>query len=172
MLTDMLFDGLVLSWGGRRFKATSGLPGWQMPQNQCLPDQGPIPEGFYRFSIKDAGSARDDGTQQCRLTPAAGIQTIPRGEAAGLCEPYWANWGRNRVRLEAADVKTRQACKPARSGFYLHDSTKGYSHGCIEVEPAFFQALHGHVVTTGKQSLALRVQYVADRATNGGTRVY
>lgn len=67
-----------------------------------------------------------------------GLEYHPRGQAAGTCEIYWANWGYNRIRLESADEKTRKACGGKRGGFYIHDSTKGYSHGCIEVEPVFF----------------------------------
>ena len=39
-------------------------------------------------------------------------QTIPRGANAGLCEPYWANWGKNRARLEAADNTTKNTAPP------------------------------------------------------------
>jgi len=34
-----------------------------------------------------------DGTGTCNLSPSWQIQTIPRGSATGVCEPYWANWG-------------------------------------------------------------------------------
>lgn len=73
--------------------------------------------------------------------------------------------------MEAADVKTRHACKPTRGGFYLHDSVKGYSHGCIEVEGIFFESLSKFAHATRLNHLILRVKYVPGRATNGGTRV-
>jgi hypothetical protein len=47
----------------------------------------------------------------------------------------------HRIRFEPADEKTKRRCSHRRSGFYLHDSTKGYSHGCIEVQGSFFGAL-------------------------------
>lgn len=72
-----------------------------------------------------------------------GIQKIPRGKNdASECEPYWAQWGQNRARMEPADSSTQNKCLPVmRGGFYLHDSTKGFSHGCIEVEINLFVQL-------------------------------
>jgi len=58
-----------------------------------------------------------------------------------------------------------------RKGFYIHDSTKGFSHGCIEIQPSFFIALKSFVQTTRRSSLVLKVAYVPGRATNGGTLV-
>src|SRR5579871_5822353 len=129
MLYDMTFDGQQLKLNGQgTFQATTGLRDSQLPQYQCRKDSGPIPEGVYRVLIGDKGTAHDDGTGHCQLAPGWGLQTIPRGAAAGDCERYWANWGLNRARLEPANVETLHACTPQRGGFYLHDSTKGYSH--------------------------------------------
>ncbi len=168
-MEDMLYDGTVLTWAGKgKFKATSGMPGHQTPADQCLPEAGPVPEGLYRVPLIKGTSARDDGTGVCRLEPSWRVESIPRGEVAGDCEPYWANWGYNRVRIEPADAATRTTCSPARSGFYLHDSTKGYSHGCIEVETTFFGVLRS-AMKQGTQRLTLRIKYKPG-ATNGGTK--
>ncbi|MFC4483141.1 tlde1 domain-containing protein [Cupriavidus campinensis] len=170
VIPDMKFDGQVLSWiGSGTFKATTGLAGHQHPNNQCVKDSGPIPEGMYKVLVTDLGVAKDDGTGQCNLSPGWGVQRIPRGADAGMCETYWANWGRNRARLEPADIKTSKACTPKRAGFYIHDSTKGYSHGCIEVEPRFFAILRARA-TSQRSHFILSVKYVPGRATNGGTR--
>ncbi|MBT0960464.1 hypothetical protein [Denitromonas iodatirespirans] len=172
MHADMSFDGQRLTWSGSGvFKATSGMVGFQMPTNDCVPDAGPTPQGLYKVYVADRGVAKDDGSGTCNLSPAWGVQSIPRGVDAGDCEPYWANWGRNRVRLEPADAETRNACSPRRGGFYLHDSTKGYSHGCIEVEPGFFPVLRARSVGATKGYFLLRVKYAEGRRTNGGTRV-
>jgi hypothetical protein len=72
--------------------------------------------------------------------------------------------------MEPADVKKRQACDPRRGGFYLHDSVKGYSHGCIEVEGLFFESLRKFAGGTRQSHMVLRVKYAPDRVTNGGTR--
>jgi hypothetical protein len=178
MRTDMTYDGQILVWNRHgSFKATSGLPDYQYPPNECLPDKGPIPEGTYQVRLKeDTHGARDDGTDTCTLSPSNNLQAIPRGKDAGTCEPFWVNWGWNRIGLHPADVITARKCRPRRGGFYLHDSTKGYTHGCIEVEGIFFSAMRSfmramrfhHIPRTSV--LTLTVRYVPGRQTNGGTR--
>lgn len=169
MPVEMEFDGQVVRWKGvGAFKATSGLPGHQRPDQQCVPESGPVPEGLYKLFLNDLGDAKDDGTGSCALKPAWGIQRIPRGATAGSCDPYWANWGNNRVRMEPADDRTRRTCKPSRGGFYMHDSTKGFSHGCIEIEGRVFPLLRQRA-KAGVQRMFIEVKYVPGRATNGGT---
>lgn len=171
-MEDLVFNGNQLQWHGKgAFKASSGMQGAQQPSLQCLPEKGPVPEGTYYLSLMLGGAAEDDGSGVCQLKPSWQIQTIPRGAAAGSCDPYWANWGSNRVRFEPADNATRTKCKPSRSGFYLHDSTKGYSHGCIEVQEAFFVLLRAHAGSTNKKRLTLRVTYKGVSSTYGGTYV-
>lgn len=172
MNIDLEFEGQEVRRGGvGRFKASTALPGFQRPEFQCVPDKGPVPEGLYKVFIRDMGDARDDDRNRCNLSPAWGMQRIPRGDAAGDCEPFWANRGNNRARMEPADPQTRQACTIRRGGFYIHDSTKGYSHGCIEVDPGFFTVLKsGSLARTGGH-LIIKVKYVAGRETNGGTYV-
>lgn len=185
MAERLLYDGQRLFWfpvgvgPPMSYRATSGLPGFQTPANQCIQDAGPVPEGQYVLILRidPRDFARDNGAGQCALAPAWNIQRIPRGgpamlppsaSAANACEPFWANWGENRVRIEPADAATRRQCGASRSGFYLHDSTKGYSHGCIEVEPAFFQDLRRRVNPSRADRLSLTVRY-AHTSTNGGT---
>ena len=74
--------------------------------------------------------------------------------------------------MEPADNMTKARCHPiARSGFYLHDSTKGFSHGCIEVETKLFPLLRAFHKKTNKTSIVLKVAYVKGRETNGGTKI-
>jgi len=175
---DMLYDGHKVTWQGNGvFKATSGLPGYQARHLQCMSDRGPIPEGLYSVSLKeDRKPAIDDGTHMCQLAPSQLFQSIPRGEAAGGCEDVWVNWGQHRVGLTPLDARTKQACSPRRAGFYMHDSTKGYTHGCIEIDGRFFIALRAYVraidrrLVPNRQYLVLRVQYFFD-GTNGGTKM-
>lgn len=178
MNVDMVYDGQRLTWTGHGvFNASSGLTGFQKPREQCLPDKGPIPEGTYHLLlVEDTKLARDDGTGRCNLAPSAKIQRIPRGAYAEDCEPMWANWGVSRVRLHANDETTAKKCSIRRDGFYLHDSIKGYSHGCIEVETTFFDEIRSFIAgikarrLPKKDRLVLQVRYVAERETNGGTR--
>ena len=173
MIHDMTYDGQKINWLTKgSFKATSGLPGFQNSTHSCTPDSGPIPEGFYKIFISDNGTAADDGTGFCTIKPSWGIQKIPRENEAGDCEPFWANWGNTRARMEPADITTKNRCAPImRSGFYLHDSTKGYSHGCIEVENRIFPILQSHHKNTKKSTLIIKVSYNEGRMTNGGTKI-
>jgi len=184
MTPYLTYNGQELTWwpGGQTFPASSGLPGSQSVANQCVPDAGPIPAGNYRLQLKvDPHTyARNDGTNTCRLSPASGIQKIPRGglplaapsgPSAGACEGYWANWGWNRVRL-TADTATSKACvsyKVKRDGFYIHDSTKGFSHGCIEVDGSFFNKLYAHTKKAKESTMLLKVSYKHE-STYGGTK--
>lgn len=177
MNVDMRYDGQRVTWRGQGvFKATSGLPGFQLRHQQCLPDHGPIPEGVYGLDIgDDARPARDDGTHRCNLAWSPTLETIPRGDAAGVCEPLWANWGQRRVALTPLDERTRRACDTPRGGFFLHDSAKGYTHGCVEIEARFFEVLRTYRqgmkrhLLPWRSTLYLQVMYFFE-VTNGGTR--
>ena len=174
MKIELYYDGQTVKWSdkGTIFKATSGMKGHQVPGEQCIPDAGPVPEGEYKVFIADHGIAKDDGRGICALKPSWGIQEIPRGAKAGSCDRYWANWGKNRARMEPANESTKKSCAPVnRGGFYLHDSTKGFSHGCIEVETSLFKHLRNHHSSTKKQYVIIQVKYVAGRGTNGGTKI-
>lgn len=138
------------------------------PDKQCTPDAA-IPEGNYKLFVQFQGEAPVRDASLCDLGPSWGWSTIPRGQVAGVCEQYWANWGYNRIRLEAADEKTRKVCDGKRGGFYIHDSTKGFSHGCIEVEPLFFRVLKQNT-ERNKQKFIISVIYVPGQQTNGGTK--
>jgi len=162
---DVLYNGKLIKWHGKgEFKATSGMPGFQIPKKQCVVEKGPVPEGTYYIPLIEGSLAEDDGTGICQLKPSWQLQEIPRGAAAGKCEPYWANWGNNRVRFEPNDIITKQKCSPVmRDGFYLHDSVKGFSHGCIEVENRFFIQLRFFVKYSKQKKLILKIQYKSGR---------
>ncbi len=177
---DMVYDGQRLTWGGIKYKATSGMPALQKPQKQCVSKRGPIPEGLYYLNVMgengEAAEAVVQDWSQCELKPSWRIEDIPRGEEAthhGIdCERYWAVWGNYRVRIEPADETTNRKCinkGGKRDGFYIHDSTKGFSHGCIETEQRFFDRL---IQRIGKdqRKLYLKVEYKEGIKTNGGTK--
>ena len=54
--------------------------------------------------------------------------------------------------------------------FYIHDSSKGFSHGCIEVEGRFFFVLRDFAKSQSRPRLILKVEYKVGQATNGGTK--
>lgn len=106
------------------------------------------------------------------MKPSWGIQSILSGSDAGKCAGPWANWGRNRARMEPADSATKSKCSPiTRGGFYIHDSTKGYSHGCIETETRIFPLLRAYNKATNKSKIILRVKYNERGTTYGGTKI-
>jgi hypothetical protein len=158
---------------------------------------GPIPEGKYHISLKEDPHIFAIGNGVCALTPSSLIQRIPRGgdprlhnpelyvpsclyprrgqiaydgQYANGCDPYWANWGEHRVRLEPdAETAHRIAIEcNSRGGFYLHDSHKGFTHGCIEVEPGFFVRLQHYVRLVKETKMLVIVKYAGD-STYGNT---
>ena len=168
-MSYLTYNGKYLIWMDKNnrdiFHATSGMEKFQKPAFQCEKGTGPIPEGTYylqlRFNPNYEAVVADP--QTCALKPAKGIQTIPDSDplkGTADCGPYWDNWGANRVRIDAADHQTRNACNPRRGGFYLHDSSKGFTHGCIEVEHRFFVKLYEHVQSHPKKhKMFLKVKY-------------
>lgn len=175
---DLEYDGQKVTWGakGQVYKASSGLPADKdSPESRdtkyyCVKDHGPVPEGNYTLSTtvdpKDYATVDKDS---CTVYAGSGIQQIPRGADAGECEKYWVNWGKNRVALQPADDATRTACSPQRDGFYLHDSVKGFSHGCIEMEGRFFADLREHAKSSNGRRMTLVVKY-KHQSTQGGTK--
>lgn len=198
MSVRLLYDGTTLTWDtgdagtSAKFKASSGLIGsvWRvfrfdndvfgfMEDYRCTwyektRDKGPIPTGTYRVATSVPRNPYAAAGGNCNLQASYSIQQIPRGgdpadepttTTAGECEPYWANWGYNRVGL----APTKNMVAPHRSGFYIHDSSKGFTHGCIETEQKFFtHYLLPFAKKNPGAAMQLHVKY-ADFRTNGGT---
>lgn len=172
---DMAFLGNKLVWfhnlpagmtGPVEFSATSGLEGSQISGSQQIKDAGPIPEGRYTFLARrdpKRVSTVVENYPECKLDVREGIQILPHG--TGGCS--FPGWGSHRVRL----TPLAGNAAPHRGGFYLHDSHKGYSHGCIEVA-AFFDALIQYADEgKGPKILTIRVSYATgDLSTLGATK--
>lgn len=136
---DLIYYGRKLVWrrslppsaekqGQVVFDATSGL--MPIANAQTLKDTGPIPEGVYRFkaqfdplqsTISQANAMGDMSVSNTR----EGLQVLPVG-GNGSTQPQWGTY-----RVKLTPVGATKASK--RDGFYLHNSYKGYTHGCIEV---------------------------------------
>jgi hypothetical protein len=108
-----------------------------------------------------------------RLDVREGIEYVPGTlQFGGRTYQNYA-WGPERVRLTTVHIDQPQNRK--RGGFYLHDSTKGFSHGCIEVNPQFFVRLRQFVKLPAKKRgnrtrLYLKVKYPSSNtSTYGGT---
>jgi hypothetical protein len=175
MHADMIYDGTTLVWGGQgTFHATSGLPGHQTAAEQTVKDAGPIPEGQYSMLLKIAGTAHVIDPDAGKLDTNPGVESLVDmpGPDGRLYES--SAWGKNRIRLNPLAINNPKA--RSRGGFYLHDSPKGYSHGCVEVETRFFTQLRQYVAQEskkpgGKKKLVLQVKYPSGSAsTYGGTK--
>jgi len=173
---DIFYDGQHVYWYGAgnfkgTFKATSGLTGHQSASEQTKSDMGPIPAGRYTFSIKLAGTAHVVDVAHSTLDTKQGIESLDDmpGPDGKLYQS--SAWGHNRVRLNPQIIFNSKARH--RGGFYLHDSTKGYSHGCIEVQPTFFTKLRSYAEQqakerNGRRVLTLLVQYPNAKASTYG----
>jgi hypothetical protein len=176
---DLVYSGTTLVWKSSLppsargqdplyFPATSGL-GRPTAGEQNLPNMGPVPPGSYSFlaafdplqSTISQANARTDGLNNAR----EGIQAVPTTDPKAAHD-----WGRWRVRL------TRQGQTHGRDGFYLHDSHKGHTHGCIEVGPdksrTFFDYLIEYASDKRKPKLRLTLRVVygdRDAPTKGDT---
>jgi hypothetical protein len=171
---DMTYNGTFLDWEGHgTFKATSGLRGHQTAAEQSHTDEGPIPEGLYSFPLLIAKDATMIGPGQ--LDRREGVEHLPDTFQYGGRTYQNQAWGPDRVRLTVVHIDDPRNRK--RGGFYLHDSTKGYSHGCIEVDPLFFRRLREFVKMSprrrgGRTRLYVKVKYPSPTgSTYGGTRV-
>jgi hypothetical protein len=163
------------------FSATSGTT--PIASAQVAVDIGPVPEGKYRFlaqidplqgSVDQANKLLAEGDAPGKgpfHNFRQGIQFLPIG-GNGPVNPAW---GTMRVRLEPL-ARTKV---PTRGGFYLHNSHKGYTSGCIEMGRTdkvqdFFSALLEYAISPQAKSkpyLILKVSYRdADTSTLGNTK--
>ncbi|GAB3351428.1 RHS repeat-associated core domain-containing protein [Lysobacter tyrosinilyticus] len=111
----------------RQCAASSGqnVPGYFDYRNsayQNVPGYGPTPEGLYSVNLVPNPNRIANVAPGGYLTPNpnGGIERIPAGG-----EQSWGNW---RARLMPAPGTNTYD----RDNMYLHDSTKGETHGCIE----------------------------------------
>ena len=182
----MRYDGQKLEWPPfGNFNASSGKAieiglgdTYQKPEYEHLQDHGPIPEGEYLVPLK-LGTAQLNKHGQ--VEPAADfvIEELPTGVPIPESTPHpitgkprvvaeFPAWGSRRVKLKVKKIKNPKASK--RFGFYIHDSTKGETAGCIEVDGAFFT----HLLDEAKKAtpgtfILLTVDYTKLRQSGGKT---
>jgi RHS repeat-associated protein len=109
---------------------------------------GPVPTGNYKINLAFNGTAQRGWDYSYQppapaLVGCTGIQNIPaNGPFGGYPYVGWQEaWGKQRARLEPANTNQMFG----RGGFYIHDSAKGYTHGCIETESAIFPLLFNYM---------------------------
>jgi RHS repeat-associated protein len=129
------YTGEKINWYGGNYPdrsqpglwcwARSGRDGYQLPREQNNPDRGPVPEGGYTINLRKDPN-RVAGLSGGTLAADTGIQRIPTTGPDGQRLRYIpGNWGSWRARLEP-DVPGD------RYSFYIHNSRKGQTKGCIE----------------------------------------
>jgi hypothetical protein len=185
-MSSLIYSGEKITWAGfGEWPATSGMDGFQSSEHQHIVDTGPIPEGTYTLSLKIGGNATVTSFTADKTTGRIATANLDvRSEIQSLTciknpldkkdDPtddtvVMSNWGSNRVRL--ARVKLFGKNTAHRGGFYIHDSTKGFTHGCIEVGHGFFAVLREFAKNNAKKqtSLGLLVLYTDD-TTRGKTK--
>lgn len=162
---DMFYVGKYLVWrrslppagdadGFLVFDASSGT--FPIASAQDQESSGPVPEGRYVFlakfdplqnTVEKANALLKEGDKPGKGPFGnfrQGIQRLPVGGNG----PVNVQWGETRVRLEP------QFKLPGKrtGGFYLHDSKKGYTSGCVEVRRndtglLFFDALVSYALS-------------------------
>ncbi len=181
----MTYTGQKLVWDGfgpiGGYLAASGLEpvpsggeDYRKPQYQHLRDKGPIPEGDYLVPLKIGGTALADAAKGELLTAADyEIQEVPSEVPGAPRAGSWnlvPLWGCHRAKLKKVGFKDTSI---VREGFYIHDSDKLYTHGCIEVASAFFDKLiefAKNPANQGVKFIALKVDYTGVTSTKATKR--
>lgn len=139
---------------------------------QSIPDFGPVPEGLYSVNLtldpnRFADHVSVNGDLDGELYSNFGIQQIATqwtSPVSGETYTYEA-WGTERARLRIISGGI------GRDNFYLHNSHKGYSHGCIEVNSGIFTKLL-ELRAAGKKSVGVRVKYAGTNIPTIGATYY
>lgn len=146
----------------------------QYAKYQSYKNVGPTPEDKYKLNLKeDPNREANVDMKTGNLLRGNGVEKIPEKidipDKEGFIWTY-ADWGKNRVRMEPVNVSGASSKDRDLGSFYFHDSEKGYSHGCTEVEGAFFDKLKEYR-DAGNEKIDVKVQYPnPNHHTNGGTK--
>ena len=148
----------------------------QQAKYQRISNVGPTPEGKYKINLEpspDRVAEANLKTGELKRNPEGGIEKIPKFVANPDKPGYgWTynDWGENRAKMDPIIVTGATSQERDLSSFYLHDSQKGYSHGCTEVEGELFDKLKEYR-EAGNTSIDVKVEYPnEDHKTNGGTK--
>jgi hypothetical protein len=127
---------------------------------QSFSNVGPTPEGKYELSLEEDPD-RTAEIENGQLKRGNGIEKIPENEPVPDQPGYvydFSNWGKNRVRMQPLKVIGATSKQRDLNSFYFHDSEKGYSHGCTEVQGEFFNVLQDYR-SAGNAKIEVRVAY-------------
>ncbi|HEY4935434.1 MAG TPA: RHS repeat-associated core domain-containing protein [Puia sp.] len=154
------------------FRGSSGLnDGYKDSRNskyQKDKDKGPVPNGKYRINLIPDPNRIANNNADGSLTPShdGGIEQIPERIYNSSRSAYWEypGWGTWRARLNPLPGTNLYG----RDGlFYLHNSTKGFSHGCIECSPGIYNVLINYR-NAGKKYIDVIVDYPNNNTSTYG----
>lgn len=110
------------------------------PRYVGIKDEGPIPEGSFRFRASELSTFSKAEEMEILLGDKF---TDPYGK-----EMHGGDWGAGRVELHKINVKkAKRGCGDtgSRSGFYLHGGNAPGSSGCIDIGDAGISSLLKHL---------------------------
>lgn len=152
------------------FKGTSGIydtnTDYRNAEFQNRKDMGPVPEGWYSINLKPSPSRTakpDFNSGVINSNPEGGIELLPDKFNSAQGPITYGAWGTIRARLEPQKGTNTFG----RDNFYLHNSSKGYSHGCIETSTTIF----GYIISyraKGAQSISVKVDYPTPTSSTYG----
>ena len=168
------------------YKATSGYKGpdangimWnlQKAKYQNIRNGGPTPEGKYHINLEpdpERIAKADLNTGDLLRDPNGGIEKIPDFVENPNKEGYgwsYTEWGQHRAHLTPDKVTGAKNSERDNYSYYLHDSQKGYTHGCTEVETKLFDKLNEYR-NNGNTRIDVIINYGNNQnhSTNGGTK--
>ncbi len=134
---------------------------WQNHEN------GPLPEGGYKVNLQPSPDriAKYDSKANTLITnPNGGIERIPQDTKT---VNFSQGWGTIRARLDPMSTTDLHGRVP-KTSFYLHDSSKGFTHGCVETSNALFNKLLNYRKTHAAISV-YAVYKSAIASTHGNT---
>ena len=143
----------------------------QQAKYQNVRNGGPTPEGKYEINLIPDPSRvanTDPNTGELLRNPEGGIEKVPdRVEAGGGKFFTYEAWGENRAYLKPIRVTGATSEQRDNDSYYIHDSEKGYTHGCIEVDSDFFNQLNNYR-NAGNKKIEVIVKYPdQNHKTNG-----
>ena len=153
------------------FKGTSGKvdennKDYRNSKYQKVAYKGPVPEGTYRIDLVPDPNrvARYNSDAYIVSSLQGGIEQLPyvgydrNGVAYGYQE--WGTWRAKLQPLQGTNTY-------GRKDFYFHNSTKGYSHGCIECSNSIYYVLKEYR-NSGKKYIDVVVDYPTNSSTTYG----
>ena len=162
-----------------RVNGVNKIMNLQNSRYQYIKGAGPTVEGKYKLNLKPEPETATIKNGEIENGQGKGIQILtnmkdPNNPAVSYTSPAW---GEHRINLIPVDVKQpkENASTPSRTddrdlnSFYIHDSEKGETHGCHEIEKRFFDDLMKYQ-KEGNESIYVKVKYPSKNyPTNGGT---